>query len=444
MACPPRLSQWSHEVSTAFGHLSKPQIWGLALFSAGIALTGSAGITQISALLAIVLQQNQQTVFQRLREWYLDAEQKSGKKQKRQEIEISLCFASLLRWVLQLWKSDKHQLALVMDATNLRNRWTILAISVVFRGSAIPVAWKVFPALEEGSWRPHWERLFAFLDEAVPDDWEVLVLADRGLYAQWLWDAIRACGWHPYLRINLSVKAREVGGTTFDWISRWVPTTGTSWKGRVECFAGKKSRLLATLLMHWEAGYESAWAILTDLEPDYAQVSWYGMRTWIEGGFKDFKRGLWGWHQSKMERASSVERLWLAMALAQLWCVSLGCQAETQAEEECLQHEPGASLPAQHIARRKRKRAQGQRPPRRLSLVVRGKVILLAMLFQSDAPFTIGILQPEPWPETISPPQKQPKRPAVKKSKTQKEKETRKRTKRRARDRTRKLTSASA
>lgn len=42
MPCPDRLSQWSQEVSTAFGHLSKPQVWGLVLWSAGIALSGAA------------------------------------------------------------------------------------------------------------------------------------------------------------------------------------------------------------------------------------------------------------------------------------------------------------------------------------------------------------------------------------------------------------------
>lgn len=114
-----------------------------------------------------------------------------------------------------------------------------------------------------------------------------------------------------------------VGESTFEWISGFVPTPGTSWKGAVECFAGKKSRVKGTLLMHWEAGYESAWVILTDLPPEQALVSWYGLRTWTLGGFKDFKRGLWGWHHSKMQRASSVERLWLAMALAQLWCVRM-------------------------------------------------------------------------------------------------------------------------
>src|SRR5260370_29140950 len=67
MPCPDRLSQWSQEVSSAFGHLSKPQVWGLVLWSAGIALSGTAGLAQISALLALVLQQQEQTRLHGLR-----------------------------------------------------------------------------------------------------------------------------------------------------------------------------------------------------------------------------------------------------------------------------------------------------------------------------------------------------------------------------------------
>ena len=72
------------------------------------------------------------------------------------------------------------------------------------------------------------------------------------------------------------------------------PDPGTSWKGKVTCFAGKDSRVEGSLLLHWEAGSESAWAVLTDLEPEEAQVSWYGLRTWIEGGFKDAQTGIVG------------------------------------------------------------------------------------------------------------------------------------------------------
>jgi hypothetical protein len=201
----------------------------------------------------------------------------------------------------------------------------------------------------------------------------------------------------------------------------------------VECFAGKNSRVKSTLLMHWQAGYEAAWVILTDLKPEEALISWYGVRTWIEGGFKDFKRGLWGWHHSKMQRASSVERLWLAMALAQLWCVSLGCQAEAQLEEQVQHTEPGASLPATHFARQRRKRPMGQLPARRLSCVVRGRLELLALLFQAKT-FPVGSLQAELWPQTMTPPRKQ--NPSVlSKKKTQKEKKRRKRQNRRARAR---------
>lgn len=434
MTCPDRLSQWTQEVSTAFGHLSKPQRWGLVLWSAGIALTGSAGIVQISALLAVVLQQQEQSVFQRLREWYLDASQKSGSKQghKRRELEVTSCFGPLLRWVVRLWASEEHRLPLVVDATSLGNRWTILAVSVVLNGGAIPVAWKVLRAEAEGSWRPHWEQLFAELSGAIPSDWFVLVLADRGLYARWMWDAIRAQGWHPFLRINLGVKASEAAHDDFDWICRWVPEPATHWAAVVDCFAGKKSRLRATLLLHWEPGYESAWAVVTDLEPHEAQISWYGLRTWIECGFKDFKRGLWGWQHSKMTQASCVERLWLAMALAQLWCLSVGCEVEQQQQHSRLPLQ--ACLPPTHVARRKQERSPAQRSARRLSCVVRGRLHLLAMTLLAQ-PLALGCLLPQAWPDTIDAPQKHPV-PALRHgTKTPREKARRRRQKQRAYER---------
>lgn len=437
MTCPDRLSQWTQEVSTAFGHLSKPQRWGLVLWSAGIALTGTAGIVQISALLAVVLQQQEQSVFQRLREWYLDASHKSGSKQghKRRDLDVTSCFGPLLRWVVRLWADQEHRLPLVVDATSLGNRWTILAVSVVLNGGAIPVAWKVLRAEEEGSWRPHWEQLFAQLSGAIPSDWFVLVLADRGLYARWMWDAIVAQGWHPFLRINLAVKASEAAHDDFDWISRWVPEPGTHWTGVVDCFAGKKSRLRATLLLHWEPGYESAWAVVTDLEPQQAQVSWYGLRSWIECGFKDFKRGLWGWQHSKMTQASSVERLWLAMALAQLWCLSVGCEVEQQQHSRLPLQD---CLPPTHVARRKRERSPALRSARRLSCVVRGRLHLLARTLLAQ-PLALGCLLPQAWPDTIDAPQKH-LAPALRHgTKTPREKARRRRQKQRASQRSQAL-----
>jgi len=396
---PDRLLSWKREVSTAFAHLSKAQVLGLVCWSVGIALTGSSGISQISALLSQILEQKETTVSQRLREWYLEAEQKSG--DHRRELNVTSCFGSLLGWIIRLWVSKEKRIALALDATTLGERWTVLTICVVLRSCAIPVAWKVVGAHAKGSWRPYWEDLLEHLRGSIPEEWFVLVLADRGLYARWLFEAIVDKGWHPFLRINLGVKARLAGSDCdFDWISQWVPALGASWKGAVECFAGKKSRLVCTLLMQWQEGYEHPWAVLTDLAPDAANIAWYALRAWIECGFKDVKSGGFGWHHEKMQDAGRVERLWLAMAVALVFLLSLGTQAESQ-----LPRAHPELLSEQHIARKKMKHASSQPMARRLSCTQRGRLVLLATLLQAEE-LPVGQLLPESWPEVVVSPQK--------------------------------------
>ncbi|MEQ9234443.1 MAG: hypothetical protein RIG66_10110, partial [Coleofasciculus sp. E2-BRE-01] len=43
-------------------------------------------------------------VRQRLKEWYQDSKGKKG--EKRRELDVSQCFAPLLKWILSLWKSE--------------------------------------------------------------------------------------------------------------------------------------------------------------------------------------------------------------------------------------------------------------------------------------------------------------------------------------------------
>jgi hypothetical protein len=45
---------------------------------------------------------------------------------------------------------------LALDATSLGDCFTVLSISVVNRGQAIPVAWKVLRAKVPHPWKPEW------------------------------------------------------------------------------------------------------------------------------------------------------------------------------------------------------------------------------------------------------------------------------------------------
>ena len=180
MTCSQRVSQWTETVSRHLPHLSRPQAVVLALWSLGMVLTGSCGLSQVSAMLALLLAQREETLRQRLREWDSAAPEKAGKP--RRTLEVETCFAPLLGWVLAWWPEQQKELALALEATTLGQRFTVLCVSVLVRGCAIPVAWKIVVYNQPGSWQPYWQALLAHLDGVIAEDWTVLVLADRGLY----------------------------------------------------------------------------------------------------------------------------------------------------------------------------------------------------------------------------------------------------------------------
>ena len=324
---PPQAYQdWRHIVIRNMPHLSKPQAVGLAMWSFGIALTQACGLSTVTVFLASLLGKSEANLREQLRQWYRSASAKPGRK--RAEIDVTSCFKPLLQWILRLWSAQEKALVVAADATTLGQRFTVLVISVVYRGCGIPVAWKIVKATEKGSWKPYWLALLEAIGKGVPSDWFVLVTSDRGLYAKWLYEAIVEVGWHPFMRINSQGFYQLNENSPFVSLHHLVTQVGQSWAGRVNCFKGDS--LACTLLAHWEEGYAEPWLIVTDLAPQQANICWYGMRSWVECLFKDFKRGGLGWHQTKMSDPKRAERLWLAIAVATLWLVSVGGQAKAQ------------------------------------------------------------------------------------------------------------------
>ena len=272
MFCQAGFDQWLRTIKTHLPQLSKPQATVLALWSFGMVLARSCALSAVSGLLAAGMQRNEQTVRQQLREWYYDARRKRGPK--RQALRVETCFAPLLRWVVCWWQGT--QLALALAATTLGQRFVVLAVSVVYRGCAIPVAWVILPAGAKHAWRREWLRLLRLLRPAIPHGWTVIVLADRGLYAPWLFRRITRLGWHPFVRINTGGSFRPAGATCWRPLASVAPRPGTSWCGTG--LALTRHQVPCTLLARWEEGYKDPWLILTDLPPEASDADWYGLR----------------------------------------------------------------------------------------------------------------------------------------------------------------------
>lgn len=387
MSRPTLLSQWTACVSKNMPSLSVSQVRVLAWWSFGIAMTGSCGRYTVATFLAQLCQEKVSNVEQRLYDWCQDAKDKSG--QKRQEVALTTCQVALLAWIVRLWVGK--QLALALDATSLGARFVVLTVSVVYRGCGLPVAWVVLPAGTKGAWRKEWLRLLRLLHPAIPADWLVIVLADRGLYAGWLYRRIVRLHWHPFLRINNGAKFRPTGCARWCWLKELVGASGQAWQGSGSCFKDPTARVDCTLLAWWGEGCSDPWFVLTDLAPTTCTVTWYGLRTWCEQGFKCTKRGGWQWQLTQMQHPTRAARLWLALAVAMLWTVSVGTDLEC-----------GATLndpdePDFHTL-------LDLKPARRLRLLRLGRLWLLVKAITRQALHLPQQLRPEAWPAPVAGP----------------------------------------
>ncbi|WP_156823904.1 transposase [Oscillatoria acuminata] len=321
------LKQWMRIVSTHMPSLTIPQVRGLATWSFGMVMTRNSSTTEVAKFIASINDENSNTVECRLKEWYKEKSAKKGKKRK--ELDVTSCFGPLLKWVISLFPSDITHLPIVLNASNIKDKFTALTINVLYKGCAIPVAWKIVKGGEKGSYEPIWESLFMSLQGIVPPTIQVIVSADQNLYADGLYELIKEVGWHPFLQINPQESFCIPGESNWKPLTTVVPQVETRWAGEVLCF--KTNPIQATLLARWDEGYQDPWLILTDFSGIQEPGEGYGIRSIIEFGYRDLNSDGWLWQNTRMTDPNRADRHWLAMAVATLGMVSLGIPPEGKA-----------------------------------------------------------------------------------------------------------------
>lgn len=381
MHLPRECSQLDATIGTALPSLSPAQRTGLIWWVYGVVLAGSA--CQVAVIAALLPFAGVHALRQFLREWLYDGADKAAPCHT--QVNVTACFPELLRWVVRWWHGT--ELTLAVDATSHSDRVVVLAISVLYRGTAIPVAWHVLPANQSGAWMPAILELLTRLQPAVPADWTVLVLADRGLWSPRLWDALCAQGWHPLLRLQRRVTFRPRGHRQRQRADTLVSGPNHAWVGAGTAFKARADRRHGTLVVVWDADQAEPWVLLTDLAPAQVGVCWYGLRSWIELGFRALKGVGWQWQRTRRTDPDRVARHWLVLAVATLWAVAYG----TRVEDALRRGVAPANL-----------RTAPDPPPatfrRRLSVFLVGVNRLRYQLLRLRRLWTRVWLTPEPWP----------------------------------------------
>lgn len=174
-------------------------------------------------------------------------------------------------------------------------------------------------------------RLLRVLRPAMPTHMTVLVLADRGLWSPRVWKRIRELSWHPVLRVRQETTFAPAGARRHR-ADQLVPGPGHAWVGRGVAFKHRHVRRAGTLVVVWSEEHAQPWIVMTDLAPPCVGVVWYGLRMWIELGFRALKSLGWQWHRTRRTDPARIARYWLILAVATLWVLAYGTRVEDAAQ----------------------------------------------------------------------------------------------------------------
>ena len=129
--------------------------------------------------------------------------------------------------------------------------------------------------------------------------------------------------------------------------------------------------------------------MITDLPPDGVGICWYGLRFWIELGFRALKSVGWQWQHTRRTDPDRVARYWLVLAVATLWTTAYGTRAEDA---------DFVGVPPERL--RSPRPCPGYSGTRRNSVMKRGISCMTRQLLQGRLWLQLWLL-PEPWPTSL-------------------------------------------
>lgn len=238
------------------------------------------------------------------------------------KVDVSLIYEPLIRKALSNWAGERLKLAL--DTSQLWEKFTIIRLSLIYRGRAIPVVWTVVASASASVAYETYEVLLLLANDLLPENCDVLFLADRGFLNHQLINLLRDLNWRFRIRIKTSIKVYRKGKPQTK-IGRLIPAKGEALFVHNVRLTDERIGLLHLALAHVQTndGYEK-WAIASDELTDLHTFDEYGARFDIEEGFLDDKSGGFQLEESQIRNADALSRLCLILATATLYLTSTG------------------------------------------------------------------------------------------------------------------------
>jgi hypothetical protein len=241
-------------------------------------------------------------------------------------IEVHSLYGPLIEQALAEWGQRKLYLAL--DTSMLWGKYCLIRISVVYRGRAVPLVWKV---LEHSSSSVSYQVYQGLLDKAaelLPLGCQVVFLADRGFADIDLMAHLKRLGWHYRIRIKGSFWVYRPGHQRRK-VKNIPLACGQARFWHHVSITAQRFGPVHLALARPRSGTE-CWFVISDEPTDLETFDEYGLRFDIEENFLDDKSNGFQLESSLLRSADVLSRLCFVLAITTLYLVSQGTEVVKQ------------------------------------------------------------------------------------------------------------------
>lgn len=243
-----------------------------------------------------------------------------------ERIEVHPLYGPLIQQALAEW--GRNVLHVALDTSTLWNMYCMVRISIVYRGRAVPIVWKV---LEHPSSSVAYEVYRDLLDKVaklLPFGCKVVFSADRGFADTHLMGHLKRLGWHWRIRIKGSFWIYRHGKHRCK-VNRIPLSPGEAlfWH---HVYITENRYGPVHLALGRPIGSKEYWFVVSDEPTELKTFEEYGLRFDIEENFLDDKSNGFQLESSLIRSAKALERLCFVLAITTLYLVSQGTEVVKQ------------------------------------------------------------------------------------------------------------------
>jgi hypothetical protein len=323
------LYQWEQELSRRLPSLNSWQVANIALFSQGVIRAEACQQGHIAR--QVLCGERIGSAERRLRR-FLDNE----------SLAMEGYFEEWTRWVLSAYEGE--QITLLVDETKLKDKLAVMVVGLAWQGRCIPLAWRCYRANCGQAYPAEGqvaviEALLKTVQKALPEQRDVLVLADRGIgTSPALCRAVEQMGWYYLFRVT---RQSKICTQTGEYTIAQMVQPGQFWAATGRIFK-RRGQIPAYARALWSLPYDEPWALVTNAA-DCSGIE-YAQRNWQEQSFRDLKSQGLHWQHSLIRLPEHMQRLLILLVIAYAYLLALGCHAVRADRAQPLVSRPNGTL----------------------------------------------------------------------------------------------------